>query len=166
MSHQFVRFWSQIYWSGLPFPPPECQRIDAFKLWCWRRLLKDSRTARRANQSVLNQPWILVGRTDAEAEAPVFWSSDANSWLIGKVPDAGKDWGQKERGHQRMRWLGGITIAMDLNLGTLQEMLRDSDTWCAAIHRVAKNRTWLSNWTSHQHKNKCNWGRWHLMWKI
>ena len=97
MSHQFVRFWSQICWSGLPFPPPECQRIDAFKLWCWRRLLKDSRTARRANQSVLNQPWILVGRTDAEAEDPVFWSSDANSWLIGKVPDAGKDWGQKEK---------------------------------------------------------------------
>ena len=75
----------------------ESQIIDAFELWCWRRLLKDSRTARRANQSVLNQPWILVGRTDAEAEDPVFWSSDANSWLIGKVPDAGKDWGQKEK---------------------------------------------------------------------
>ena len=92
-----MRFWWQVYWNGLPFPPPECQRIEAFKLWCWRRLLKVPWTARRANQSVLNQPWILIGRTDAEGEAPVFWSSDANSQLIGKVPDTEKDWGQKEK---------------------------------------------------------------------
>ena len=97
MSHQFVRFWWQVYWNGLPVPPPECQRIEAFKLWCWRRLLKVPWTARRANQSVLNQPWILIGRTDAEGEAPVFWSPDVNSWLTGKVPDAGKDRGQKEK---------------------------------------------------------------------
>ena len=57
------------------------------------------------------------------------------SLMLGKIE------GRRKRGHQRMRWLGGITIAMDLNLGTLQEMLRDSDTWCAAVHRVAKNRT-------------------------
>ena len=75
----------------------EHQRIDAFKLWCWRRLLKVSWTARRSELVNLkgNQPRIYIGKTDAEA--PVFWSSDVNSWLIGKVPDPGTDWGQKEK---------------------------------------------------------------------
>ena len=76
-----------------------CQRIDAFKLWCGRRLLRIPWTARRSNQSILreiNPEYSLEGLM-AEAETPVFWSSDANSWLIGKVPDAGKDWGQKEK---------------------------------------------------------------------
>ena len=72
----------------------ECQRFDAFKLWCWRRLLRVSWTARRSNQSILREikpEYLLKGLTDAEAEAPVFGSSDANSQLIGKAPDAGKD---------------------------------------------------------------------------
>ena len=75
----------------------ECWTIDAFKLWCWRRLLRVPWTVRRSNQSILKKPILNIGRTDAEAEAPVFWSSCANSWLIGKFPDAGKDWGQKEK---------------------------------------------------------------------
>ena len=73
-------------------------RTDAFKLWCWRRLLRVPWTARS------NQPWILVGRTEAKAETPVFWSFHGNSWLIGKVPDAGKDLAQQKR-CQRMRRL-------------------------------------------------------------
>ena len=75
----------------------ECQRIHALELWFWRRLLKVPWTARRSINLKRNQPWILVGRTDPEAETPVFWSSDANSWLIGKDPDAGNEWGQKEK---------------------------------------------------------------------
>ena len=73
---------------------------DAFKLWCWRRCLQVPWTAREINpkgNSKGNQSWIFTGRTDAEAETPVFWSSDVNRWLTGKVPDAGKDWGQKEQ---------------------------------------------------------------------
>ena len=78
----------------------EWQRIDAFKLWCWRRLLKVPRTARTKIKRVNykgNHLWILNERTEAEAEAPVFWSSDANRQLFGKDPDAEKDWGQKEK---------------------------------------------------------------------
>ena len=71
----------------------ECQRIDAFELWCWRRLLKVLWTARRSNQS-----WVFIGRTDVEAESPVLWPPDAKNWLILKDPDAGKDWGQEEKG--------------------------------------------------------------------
>ena len=96
-----------------------------------------------------NQPWILIGRTDAEAETPVFWSFDVKGWLIGKVLDAGTDWGQKEKRHQRMRWLDGIINAMDMNLGKFQEMVRDRETWCAACspwHCEESDMTeWLNN---------------------
>ena len=76
----------------------ERQRIDAFEWWCWRRLLRIPRTPRRSNQPILNQSWIFIGRTDAEAEALILWSPDAKNWLTGKDPDAGKDWRQEEKG--------------------------------------------------------------------
>ena len=84
----------------------ECWRIDAFELWCWRRLFRVPWNARRSNQLILKEisSWIFFGRTDAEAEAPILWSPDAKSWLIGKDPDSGKDWRQKEKG----RWDGWI----------------------------------------------------------
>ena len=95
-----------------------------------------------------NPPWMLVGRTDAEAEIPVFWSSDANSWLIGKVTDAGKDWWQKEKTYQRTSWLNGITNATDMRLGKLWEMVRDGEACHASVHVVAKSWTWLGDWTT------------------
>ena len=86
----------------------ECQRIDAFELWCWRRLLRVTWTARRSNQSILkeiqpvhpkgDQSWVFIGRTYVEAETPIVWPPDAKSWLIWKDPDAGKDWGGEENG--------------------------------------------------------------------
>ena len=90
-----------------------------------------------------NQSWILIGRTDAEA--PVFWSSDANNWFTGKVPDMGKTEDRRRRGHQRMRCLDGITDAMDMNLGKLQEMLRDREAWHFAVHGVTKSWIELSS---------------------
>ena len=93
-----------------------------------------------------NQPWILIVRTHAEAEAPIFWSSDSNSWLIGKVPDAGKDWGQNSA--SRMRWLDGITNVMDVNLGKLKKSMRGREALHAIVHGVTKSWTWLGNWTT------------------
>ena len=86
-----------------------------------------------------NQPWIFIGRTDAEAEAPVVWAPDAKSQLTGKDPDAGKGWGQNERWRQSMRWLGNITASVDMNLSQLQEIVKNREAWHVAVHWVAKS---------------------------
>ena len=92
------------------------------------------------------QPWIFIGRIDAKA--PIFWPPDVKSWLLGKDPDAGKDWRQKEKGWKRMRWVDSIIDSMDMNLSKLWAIVKDREAWLAAVHRVAKSRRWLSNWTT------------------
>ena len=94
-----------------------------------------------------DQPWDFFGRTDAKAETPVLWPLHAKSWLIGKDPDAGRDWGQEEKGTTEDEMADGITISMDVSLSELWVLVMDRDAGPAAIHGVAKNRTWLSNWT-------------------
>ena len=89
-----------------------------------------------------NQPWIFIGRTDPEAEAPVLFPSDEKSQLTGKDPDAGKDWELEDKG-LTVRWLDGVIDSMDISLSKLREMVKDREAWHAAVHGVTKNWTRL-----------------------
>ena len=94
-----------------------------------------------------NQPWMFIGWTDVEAETPILWPPDANSWLFWKNLMLGKIEGRRRRERQRMRWMDGIADSMDMGLGGLQQLVMDREAWRAVVHWVAKSWTWLSDWT-------------------
>ena len=138
-------------------------RIDAFELWWWRRLLRVPCIAKRSISIKRNQPWIFTGRID---EALILWPPDSKSWLIGKDPDAVKNWRQGEKGMTEFEMVGWHHWLNGYKFEQISENGEGRETWHVVVNVVARNSTWLSNWRTNQVNMNSNSLHGSLTWHI
>ena len=150
LSSQRCDFSSAHVWMG----ELDYKESSAPKNWCFRTVVLEKSLESPLDCKEIQpvhpkgvQSWVFIGRTDVEADTPILLPPDVKCWLVGNDPDAGKDWGQEEKGTTEDEMVGSITDSMDMGLGGLRESVMDREAWRAAIHGVTKSQTRLSDWS-------------------